>query len=392
VNKITYFTLQKNIRDSIPETQRANFDLQFMAREKNVTIALVLSLFLGTFGIDRFYLGQLGLGVLKLFTLGCFGIWTVIDWFRIMGIARSKNIEIATHLQQTPLGAFPIKNSSNGIKTFFIWFGIFIVVMMLVGGIFGGKEGKNRVAASSDSTSTAKGYTLQALELTMLDAVLQDEAKTFGNAGDSMLGRQENLQPISAAEITQQYDNNQVAADQKYFEKKIFLKGVVSSINSGLGNEPYITLQSKHYFSDLHVDFKEANVEKISAIKRGEQLFLVCMGNGAIIGTPMFKNCQFADDYAAKRIAEEKTEILEYLHGKEPASEFSEKVALFSIAMARALPATAACATDSSKCISEMRALPKKGNKEKIFLPVLKELKANGVQVSAKLESSLQSN
>ena len=46
---------------------------------KNWLVALLLSLFLGCWGIDRFYLGYTGLGILKLCTLGCCGIWWLID-------------------------------------------------------------------------------------------------------------------------------------------------------------------------------------------------------------------------------------------------------------------------------------------------------------------------
>jgi TM2 domain-containing membrane protein YozV len=55
--------------------------------DKQYMTALLLSIFLGTLGIDRFYLGDTGAGIGKLLTLGGCGIWAIID---IVNIATHK--------------------------------------------------------------------------------------------------------------------------------------------------------------------------------------------------------------------------------------------------------------------------------------------------------------
>jgi TM2 domain-containing membrane protein YozV len=54
--------------------------------------ALILSIFLGEFGIDRFYLGYIGTGILKLITVGGLGIWYMIDIIQIaLGNMKTKD-------------------------------------------------------------------------------------------------------------------------------------------------------------------------------------------------------------------------------------------------------------------------------------------------------------
>ena len=60
---------------------------------KDPTTSLIVSILAGSFGIDRFMIGDTGIGVGKLLTCGGFGIWTIVDWFMIQGATREKNMQ-----------------------------------------------------------------------------------------------------------------------------------------------------------------------------------------------------------------------------------------------------------------------------------------------------------
>lgn len=66
--------------------------LQF-TQYKDPTTALLISIFAGAYGIDRFYIGDTGMGVGKLLTCGGLGIWAIVDWFLIQGATKEKNVE-----------------------------------------------------------------------------------------------------------------------------------------------------------------------------------------------------------------------------------------------------------------------------------------------------------
>jgi TM2 domain-containing membrane protein YozV len=60
---------------------------------KDPTTLLIVSILIGSLGIDRFMLGQTGMGIGKLLTCGGVGIWTIIDWFLIKKATKELNYQ-----------------------------------------------------------------------------------------------------------------------------------------------------------------------------------------------------------------------------------------------------------------------------------------------------------
>lgn len=80
------------IRDVLLQEDDSKWGVVQTLQFKDPTTILIVSLLAGSLGIDRFMLGDTGLGIGKLLTCGGLGIWTIIDWFMIQGATREKNL------------------------------------------------------------------------------------------------------------------------------------------------------------------------------------------------------------------------------------------------------------------------------------------------------------
>ena len=83
--KIMYIKAKLTDMDESKLTMLQTIDL------KDPTTILLVSIFLGGLGIDRFMLGDTGMGILKLLTGGVCGILTIIDWFTVSNKTKELN-------------------------------------------------------------------------------------------------------------------------------------------------------------------------------------------------------------------------------------------------------------------------------------------------------------
>ena len=79
------------IKEKLKDIDEERFSLVSAVEFKDPTTILLVSLFLGGLGIDRFMLGETGMGILKLLTGGLCGILTIIDWFGVQKKAKELN-------------------------------------------------------------------------------------------------------------------------------------------------------------------------------------------------------------------------------------------------------------------------------------------------------------
>jgi TM2 domain-containing membrane protein YozV len=89
-----------SIYRTLPDEKKSDFMTRFNAQARNPVVIFGFSVFLGYFGIDRFLLGQVLLGILKLITFGGFGLWVLIDLFLVAGTAREKNLDVARSIAE----------------------------------------------------------------------------------------------------------------------------------------------------------------------------------------------------------------------------------------------------------------------------------------------------
>lgn len=148
------------------------------------------------------------------------------------------------------------------MKKLFKLFGIvvgLIIVIGIVGAIFGEKPKNTTTAAVSDEAASAAPA----------------------------------VKPISvtASTLFSAYEKNEVAADQQYKGKSLSVSGTVQSIDKDAFDNIVVQLRSSNEFMPVHAYLTKEHESLAASLNKGQKVTWTCEGNGRIIGSPMLKDC-----------------------------------------------------------------------------------------------------
>jgi hypothetical protein len=102
----------------------------------------------------------------------------------------------------------------------------------------------------------------------------------------------------TASDIQEIYDKNEVKGDLKFKGKQFYVTGAIASIDSSLNDQPAV-----HFATDTGNQFQlptaffkdyENKLEQIADLSKGQEIKLLCTGNGEMVGSPMLSDCEFA--------------------------------------------------------------------------------------------------
>ncbi len=99
---------------------------------------------------------------------------------------------------------------------------------------------------------------------------------------------------VTADELLAAYKENELAGDQKYKGKTLVVTGVLDSIQSGIGDAPFLLLKAgdEYEFNMPQAHFDKSETESLVALKKGESITVQCVSSGEVMGSPMLNECK----------------------------------------------------------------------------------------------------
>lgn len=152
--------------------------------------------------------------------------------------------------------------------------------------------------------STVMGYILKKLLKWILIIVIglivlgfigamlsDDEPSTAASTNTTADAPVETAIPVTAQQLFDAYDSNEVAADKQYKGQLLQISGTVASIDSGLTDNAQVQLATSNDFMSVSATGDENFDNAAASLNKGQSVTLLCRGEGEVIGSPMVGDC-----------------------------------------------------------------------------------------------------
>ena len=180
---------------------------------------------------------------------------------------------------------------------------------------------QNPVAVKNTPAKTPDGAIPKGI-MDFYDKLIIDDYQVALRGGKGILNDKKiypNNVFLTGSQLARAYDANEARADREYKGKTLFIKGMVTAIKSGLGDEPYIEIASNlddYGMNNPVLHFNASERGYPAMVDKGQVLNFVCMGAGEMMGAPRLRDCYSETGFQKKLLDAFHQDIKKVVAGK----------------------------------------------------------------------------
>jgi hypothetical protein len=230
--------------------------------------------------------------------------------------------------------------------------------------ISAGCDNAESQSSSAPPTATpAAKPTLNTQGLTFAKFAYLDEISNAIQDNDTVMTMEE-AQKLTGIDIrvdaktyANEYDANEIAADNKYKGKKILMIGTVTGIHKDITGKGYLSLAGPSMVQDVQARLNEEGMAGAADLSKGVTIYLVCEPSIKVVTIATASNCyRFSQHLEALRPQLEKS-VAAFLEGESALPKSLAEAMAAMYIFASALPTDSACLQNGDTCDAEFGKL-----------------------------------